>query len=313
MEKNILIVHYNTQRITECCIRSINKTTPGCKIYVFDNSDREPFENSFDNVTVIDNTSGQVADFQKILDRHTDVTRTTAMDNNFGSFKHCYSVDTAMDIIGDGFVLMDSDILLKRDFSVFYNENMICVGRTEKQSHLRKRIAPYMMYINVRMCKEKGIRFFDEDHMFGLYDSTGQDIYDTGCWFYEQTYNLPRREIPISQYMIHFRAASWYKDAVEKQRYRQMTPAAWLERHKYLWDDSKRVVKKLGASSPGRKYVPKERKEIDREKYKDRPVIRKQDMAKVTVKVEAFKKKKGNVVLLKSMKNTNRKIGLINM
>lgn len=48
--KTVVIVNYNTQSLTDCAIRSLNKHTPGCRVVVFDNSDRTPFENTFDNV-----------------------------------------------------------------------------------------------------------------------------------------------------------------------------------------------------------------------------------------------------------------------
>ena len=31
---NVLIVNYNTQKLTEACIKSINKHTPGVNIYM---------------------------------------------------------------------------------------------------------------------------------------------------------------------------------------------------------------------------------------------------------------------------------------
>lgn len=65
MQKRVLIVNFNTQLLTECCINSVNKFVPGCKITVFDNSDKEPFSNIFNNVEVIDNTRGQVINFRE--------------------------------------------------------------------------------------------------------------------------------------------------------------------------------------------------------------------------------------------------------
>lgn len=40
---NILIVHFNTPRLTECLVKSINKFTPNSNIYIFGNSDEFPF------------------------------------------------------------------------------------------------------------------------------------------------------------------------------------------------------------------------------------------------------------------------------
>ena len=56
---NILIIHFNTPRLTECLIRSINKFTPNSDIYIFDNSDKDPFTAKFANVTIFDNTKGK--------------------------------------------------------------------------------------------------------------------------------------------------------------------------------------------------------------------------------------------------------------
>ena len=39
--------------------------------------------------------------------------------------------------------------------------------------------------------------------------------------------------------MVHFRAASWYKEAVEKQNYKKISPEKWLERNKRYWFDPK--------------------------------------------------------------------------
>ena len=37
--------------------------------------------------------------------------------------------------------------------------------------------------------------------------------------------------------MVHFRAASWYKEAVEKQNYKKISPEKWLERNRRYWYD----------------------------------------------------------------------------
>ena len=234
-KKNVLIVNYNTQRLTEACIKSINKCTPGCSIYVFDNSDLEPFKNVFGNVTVLDNTSGQILNFDDILARHPNSSESRASINNYGSLKHCMSVEKCMEIIDDDFVLMDSDILLKKDFSPIYDNTKIFVGQKEKLPRFTMRVMPFLLYINTKMCKKFGIHFCDENHILGIKDTEEGENYDTACWFYEQCKNLPKKEINISQYMVHFRAASWYKDAVEKQNYKQITPEKWLERNRRYW------------------------------------------------------------------------------
>lgn len=238
MNKNVVIVNFNTQKLTEACIKSINKHTQGCHIYVFDNSDKTPFINMFDNVDVIDNTKQQVVNFEEVLVRHEARSKSKATDNNFGSLKHCMAVDYMFDVINDGFILFDSDTLIKRDFSDLFDENVIYSGQQEMNSpRLKLRTAPYVLFINTKMCREKGIRFFDEGHMFGLY-GFGEELekYDTGAWFYEATRNLPKKEIRYNNYVIHFRAGSWLEDAKAKQNYKPIySEDTWLNKYKLLW------------------------------------------------------------------------------
>ena len=67
MKKQIAIVHYNTPELTESCILSIRKV--GCQwpVTVLDNSDKRPFKVKMKGVTVIDNTKGQIIDFDEEL------------------------------------------------------------------------------------------------------------------------------------------------------------------------------------------------------------------------------------------------------
>ena len=61
---NILIVHYNTPKLTECLVKSINKFVgTNCNIYIFDNSDKLRFTYSQENLTIFDNTHGQIINF----------------------------------------------------------------------------------------------------------------------------------------------------------------------------------------------------------------------------------------------------------
>lgn len=295
MKKNVVIVNYNTQKLTNACIMSVNKCTPDCHIFVFDNSNKEPFVNIFNNVEIIDNTKNQIVNFDEILGRHKDFHNRGAEDNNFGSMKHCVSVEKAMEIVDDGFVLIDSDVLIKKDFSNFYNEKKVFVGQKEKTPNFKKRVAPYFVYINVKMCKENGIHFFDENHMFGFYNSNGGENYDTGCWFYESCSNLPKEEISTSPYMVHFRAASWYKEAIEKQHYKQISPEKWLEKYKKYWHtEPENISKNLATISKPREPEPEHKHIAPEEKI-----------------MPVEKKKEVEVKYLKMAKTSDRKIGII--
>ena len=119
MKKNIVIIHYNTPRLTECLVRSINLFVKDAIIYIFDNSDKEPFTAFFDNVLVIDNTKGEIIDFDKWLEKYPKKHLSNGRANKWGSAKHCYSVEKCMEIIQDDFILLDSDVLLKKDIPQF--------------------------------------------------------------------------------------------------------------------------------------------------------------------------------------------------
>ena len=77
MNKNILIVHYNTPELTTATVLSIRKHTPGCRIIIFDNSNMRPFP-AMEGVEIIDNTRRQVIDFDKWLAGYPDKLTTAA-------------------------------------------------------------------------------------------------------------------------------------------------------------------------------------------------------------------------------------------
>ncbi len=87
------IVHYNTPELTEAAIKSLWKQTGNrYEVTLLDNSDRRPFTAKMDGVTVIDNTKGQVIDFEKELEKYPDKCWALAHKSNYGSAKHMMSV-----------------------------------------------------------------------------------------------------------------------------------------------------------------------------------------------------------------------------
>ena len=130
MKKNIVIIHYNTPYLTECLVRSINLFVRDAVIYIFDNSDKSPFVAKFDNVTILDNTKGDIINFDEWLKKYPRRSMSHGRVNGWGSAKHCYSVEKCMELIGENFFLLDSDILLKRDISELADNECIYVGET---------------------------------------------------------------------------------------------------------------------------------------------------------------------------------------
>ena len=210
MRKEVLIVHYNTSELTKAAVLSVWKHTPDARITVFDNSDRKKFVH-MDGVNIIDNTEGAVLDFEKMIESFPN---RKPSDNGYGSAKHCYTVDYCMDLFEDGFVLLDSDVLVKKDISCLFDENVMWVGEphtTKKHPVKIPRIYPFCCFINTRKCRENGIRFFNPNYMWQLSDSEIGRWYDTGAWFYNATRGYPSRTILVNEYVVHFGGASFRK------------------------------------------------------------------------------------------------------
>lgn len=228
MEKNICIVHFNTPELTRATIQSIWKNSPGCNITVFDNSTDKPFV-PIDGVTVIDNTKGQIIDFEEFLSHYPNKTPTK---NNWGSAKHCYTIQKLWDYFPDGFVLMDSDVLVKKDLSIFFDDAYAYAGevyfnrnRIDKRT---PRLWPFLCWINVRMCRDNGVEYFDGKRNWKLYRD-GNKWYDTGASFLEDCVNkkLPGKKINISDYIVHFGRASVIRNGEWGE---------WLKQYSYLYE-----------------------------------------------------------------------------
>lgn len=208
MVRDIAIVHYNTPELTRAAILSVRKHTPGCRFTVFDNSDRRPFE-PMPGVKVIDNTRGQVIDFDAMLERYPGKVDTV---NEQGSAKHIASVDYLFDVLPDGFVLMDSDVLVKRDISFFFDKDVAWTGTIQKEppfNFMTKRLFPFLLWINVPMLRKHGIRFWHEGMVYKL-SHNGRPYYDTAGSLLKDCDDakLPCSQVDIFDYIVHFGGGS---------------------------------------------------------------------------------------------------------
>ena len=241
---NVLIVNYNTQKLTECAIKSLNKHTPGCKIYLFDNSDVEPFVNNFNNVTVLDNTKGQLINFDEFLEQYPNRFKSGCSKFcKFGSPKHCYTVDYFMKHFDENFLLMDYDVIIKKDVSELVDDECIFVGEVVPQPLSKdiKRVLPFICYINNKMCRENNVPYFDENYMHGLYKTRESDKYDTGAGFFEHSKAYKHKEIKFNDYCAHFKGGSW-NDRINREVGAFKTEDDFLERFRAFWDTSNKKV-----------------------------------------------------------------------
>ena len=233
----VCIVHYNTPKLTSHCIRSLLKHHPSARVIVFDNSDLRPFSSVccdaiVTHIEVIDNTRAQILDFDTLLAQFPDKETGPINKSNYGSYKHCCSVQWLMDHLDEPFLLMDSDVLIRQRINTFCNPRYAFTGHvvcnTRKRFGLEiYRAEPFLCYINTPMLRAAGVTYLNTDYMWALSHQSPNNRYDTGAWFLKDVidHRLPYRDIDTTPYIAHFGHGSWHAT-----NYRQ-----WLAVHRDLW------------------------------------------------------------------------------
>ena len=237
-ERTAAIVNYNTPELAEAAILSLRKHGgEDYKVVIFDNSTERPFKKKMKGVKVIDNTKGQLIDFDKELAKFKNKVPECGVDGKcvYGSDKHMMSIQKLLDLIPEGFLLMDSDILLKENVDHMFQTNQCVVGHIQewqksKNPYRIERLVPMLCYINVPMCKACGINYWDPKRSWQLHGHTRNSWYDTGASFLEDIKSHKRgahgKRIDIRPLMEHLKSGSWRNEENAK---------VWLEQHKDLW------------------------------------------------------------------------------
>ena len=227
-QKDIAIVHYNTPELTAAAVKSIRKNSPGCDITIFDNSDKRPFV-PMDGVAILDNTKGQIIDFDAFLAKYPNKVKSV---NNWGSPKHIRTIEYLWGLFPNNFLLMDSDVLVKRDLSPFFVRfpaTCAWVGEIHfnPTNNTTPRLLPYCLWMNTRLCGAYGVHFFAEDRCDKLV--AGPPWHDTGASFWEDcnAAGLKGRQLPIGDYIEHLAMGSFNRT--------DETASNWLTIHKDLW------------------------------------------------------------------------------
>lgn len=238
-KRTVCVVHYNTPKLTQCCIRSLLKHTKVDKIIVFDNSDKLPFMMKNKQfvadhgglISVIDNTHGQHINFNRWLSAFPD--KEPSPGNDYGSAKHCISVQWLVDHSEEPFVLMDSDVLVRRDIADFWSHpDCAWVGEVgenvkERFGYNIRKVQPFLCWLNVPLLHAHNIRYFNASYMWNLTTVVPNHRYDTGAWFYRtvKEVQLPVQRVPLDGMIYHLAHASW----------RDRQPMEWLNEHKECW------------------------------------------------------------------------------
>ena len=260
MKQTIAIIHFNTPELTEACILSIRKQ--GCQwpVVVFDNSaditapagtngndpkedtiiKARPFRQKMKGVKVIDNTKGQVIDFEQFLSLYPDRNPQLGVYKSsvWGSAKHIVTVQKLWELLPEGFVLMESDIMIKKPIDEFFREEYSFVGFVQKHQKGNPfdvpRIMPMLCWMNVPMLTREGARYFDPDRCWGLKADRNDrgNWMDTGaCLLDEVLTKRPRLKglhVDIRLFVEHYGGGSWKQDNLNAQM-------AWINSRRHLW------------------------------------------------------------------------------
>lgn len=242
MRKTVCIVNYNTPELVRAAIWSIRKH--GGKdymIYVFDNSDRKPLGTPSYPVpvktAVIDNTRGQVINFEEELAKYPrkNAGIGCALGCNYGSVKHMMSIEWLVQHMEEGFVLCDSDILVRQSFDSFFDTDVYAVSKRATHGGMAKwRLLPMLCWLNAPKLRAAGIHYFDPQRSWALFPERDDERnwYDTGASLLEdlQKGGYPWREEDIFEYIYHLDSGSWRRNGKDVND--------WLEQNRDLWDDT---------------------------------------------------------------------------
>ena len=238
--KTIAIVHFNTPELTEACILSIRKVGCHWPVTVLDNSDKRPFKAKMKGVTIIDNTKGQIIDFDAELQKYPDKCWDMAKRSNYGSAKHMMSVQKLWELLPDGFILVESDVLIRKNFEFLWDESFAATGKAQWFKGRRQekdRLLPWLCYMNVPLLTANGAKYYDPERSWGLQPGgmkNPNNWYDTGAPMLEDIIKtkpqLSARLYPnLDTYYIHYCGGSWRGNDFEQQK-------AWLEQNRSLWE-----------------------------------------------------------------------------
>ena len=241
MRKTVAIINYNTPELTMAAIGSLLKNGGGpFRVAVFDNSDTRPFEGAT-NVQVFDNTKGQIIDFEKELEKYPERDRSIgcAKGCEFGSAKHMMTVQKLWELLPQGFVLMESDILIKKNIDEFFDPTHSVYGYWQKSQPNNPfyigRMLPMLCWINVPMLSKAGAKYFDPERTYGLLPggrSNRNNWYDTGSVLLEDIIknrpHLKGYHRDIREFVEHYGSGSWANNDLWQQ-------SAWLDKHRDLW------------------------------------------------------------------------------
>jgi hypothetical protein len=236
--KQIATIHYNTPELTEAMILSLRKVGMDWPVTILDNSDKRPFKKKMDGVKVINNRKGKIIDLDAELEKFENKNPNHSECNRWGSVRHIMSVQKLWELLPDGFLLVESDVLVRKNLEFMCVDSECTVGHVQwhQPGNLYDipRLVPMICWINVPLCVAGGARYYDPERCWMLYheEEDKRNWYDTGASFLEDIRTLkPQchgKAIDIRPLMLHYQKGSWERNDLADQK-------EWLERNANLW------------------------------------------------------------------------------
>ena len=239
MKKSIGIIHYNTPELTEACILSIRKVGCDWPVTVLDNSDARPFSKRMKGVKVLNNRKQQLINFDEELALYPDKCWEMACKSNYGSVKHMMSVQYLFDVLPEGFILVESDVIITQPSEFLWDEKYAACGKVQwfrGRNKEKDRLLPWLCYLNVPLLTANGAKYYDPSRSWALQPggtSNPNNWYDTGASILEDIINtkpqLTARLYPnLDKYYVHYCSGSWRDADIKRQ-------AEWLTKYEKYW------------------------------------------------------------------------------
>jgi len=165
--------------------------------------------------------------------------------SNYGSLKHTASVQKLWELLPDGFILIESDVLLRQDPSPLWQEEYASVGRIQWHQKGNQfdipRMLPFLCYINVPLLTANGACYYDPKRCWAVAGATRNvrgNWYDTGAAMLEDIMRtkpqlVARNVIRLDDYYVHYKGGSWRKNDMKSK-------AEWLKQNEELWSKAEK-------------------------------------------------------------------------
>ena len=148
------------------------------------------------------------------------------------------SVQYLWGILKDGFILVESDVLITMPFDFLWDEKYAACGKVQWFRGRRKehdRLLPWLCYMNVPLLTKHGAKYYDPLRSWALQPggmTNTQNWYDTGACLLEDVLRMRPRlkglHVDIRLFIEHYGGGSWHQGDLQRQ-------SAWLAQHRALW------------------------------------------------------------------------------